>query len=83
MNHFLRFCLSFVNLSHLMMMDILGFHLGKILTQTTDAGRSGAHPGATEPTVSSELTRLAETIFWLWNHVRVQILFVLIPTHEV
>lgn len=83
MNHFLRFSLSFVNLSHLVMKDSLGFLLCKILTQTTDAGRSGAHPGASEPTVRPELIRLAESIFWLWNHVRVQILFVLIPTHEV
>lgn len=66
-----------------MMMDTLGFHLSKTLMQTTVAGRSGAHPGASEPTVRPELIRLAETIFWLWNHVRVQILFVLISTHEV
>lgn len=53
--------------------------------QTTDAGRlgGGGNPGATELTVRSEMIRLAETIFWFWNHVRVQILFALIPTHEV
>lgn len=83
-NHFLSFSLSFINLSHLMMMDTLGVpsvqNICFVTDETTDAGCLG---GGADLTVRSKMIRLAETIFWFWNHVRVPIPFALIPTHEV
>lgn len=72
--------------------DTLGFRLCKIF-----AGRLGANTAMICQILSwrkgqssrshrigwSEMIRLVETVFWLWNHVCAQILFDLIPTHEV
>lgn len=51
--------------------------IGQILTWTEGQNSQSRRIGW------SEMIRSAETVFWVWNHVCAQILFDLIPTHEV